>query len=367
MKKRMLCNMMLIIIMILLAFGTTILGAINEKEDYKNINNESGYALFYENYTDGSIADVYTPDEAIERLKRLQEGVSDIDQFYYLTNIAFDGVDDANIIGTALQKELGAYLKKGDMIDPEYHITDMKNILIPAMISEEMESQYRIGDTVKGEYNGIPIYLSIVGVLSKDNYIECIDTSFSTFTIPKLCFDAKANSEDEKIMQEWFLSATVGGLVVYESADEYQMIASKLQKITEDIGLEWKLEDRVINRYAELDIPVSEATAYLFVFAGIAFLFLHGMVYSYDYLKTKKIGTYNVVTQTKIVLTEIIHVLGCYIMFLLGAHIVLRNSIYLHNFSEEKGSVLFCLIAYLLIVCLIICNKRKEGTENECN
>lgn len=367
MKKRMIYNIVLIIIMFILVFGTTMLGAINEKEDFKNINTESGCALFHENYTDGSIADVYTPDEAIERLKKLQEGVSDIDQFYYLTNIAFNGVDDAQVIGIALQEELEAYLKKGDMIESEFHITDMKNIVIPAMISEEMESQYGIGDIVKGEYNNIPIDLKIVGVLSKENYIESVETDFSTFTIPKLYFDVKANSEEEKNMQEWFLSATVGGVVVYQSSDEYQTVASKLQEITEDTGLEWKLEEQEINRYAETNIPISETAAYLFVIVGIILLFLLGMVYCYDYLKNKKMGTVNVVTQTKIVLAEIIYVLGCYIIVLLGAHILLRNSIYLHNFSEEKGSVLFCLITYLLMICMVICNKRKEGAENECN
>jgi len=89
MKKRMIYNIVLIIIMFILVFGTTMLGAINEKEDFKNINTESGCALFHENYTDGSIADVYTPDEAIERLKKLQEGVSDIDQVLLFDKYCF--------------------------------------------------------------------------------------------------------------------------------------------------------------------------------------------------------------------------------------------------------------------------------------
>lgn len=266
------------IIMLILAFGTTILGAINEKEDYKNIDNERGSVLFRDNYIDESIADVYTPDEAIERLKKLQEGVSNIEQFYYLTEIAFNGVDDAQIIGAALQEELSTYLKKGDMIDAEYHITDMKNIVIPAMISEEMESQYGIGDIVKGEYNNIPVCLEVIGILSEENYVESVDTSFSTFIIPKLCFDVKASSEEEKNLQEWFLSATIGGVVVYQSIEEYQMVASKLQKITEDTGLKWELEEQEMNRYAENNVPVSETTAYLFVFGGIALLFILGMV-----------------------------------------------------------------------------------------
>ena len=142
-----------------------------------------------------------------------------------------------------------------------------------------MLEEYHIGDVVEGKINETSIRFKIIGVLKEDSYVQSVDTYFSSFTIPELYFDVEAVTEEEKLFQERVLNATIGGTVSYNSATEYNEFAEELYGITEKIGLKWKLEERIINRYQNEDIEISEMTAKTMIFIGILFMVVIGIIY----------------------------------------------------------------------------------------
>ena len=367
MKYRILYSILMIITIICGLFGATILGARKEQAAYKDVDSEKGYVLFHSNYKGESITDIYTPTEAITLMKQLQKEISDLPYFYCYSDITFDGGEDASVIGGSVQKELKNYIMDGEMMDAEYHINDMNNIVIPAMIGEEMLGEYKIGDVVDGKISEIAVQLKIIGVLSEDSYIESVDTSFSTFTIPEIYFDVEAVTEDEIRFQEWMLSTTIRGIVCYNSAAEYNEFKNELSNITDETGLKWDLEDRTINRYQDICIGISSMTAYIIIGIGILGMLIIGLVHSNSLIKSQKRKQIDIVVQTRVIIKEIVNVLICYILAIISGRMVLRNNVYQYNFLQEKGCVLFCLIVYMFILGMIICNNLKVDKDNGCN
>ena len=284
--------------------------------------------MFHSSYEGKSIDDIYTDDEAIERLKKLQEGISDQDYFYFLANIALNGADDVNVIGTLIQQEL--------------------------------KDSYKIGDVIKTSLSNTEIAFKVVGVLDEDTYTEDMGTDFSTLTIPEIYFDAKAKTKEEKMVQKTWLDMTMTGMAAYHDAQEYTKIEGELKELTDKTGLQWKLEPKDDNRYAEIEIKTSARQAKMSIAGGIVFLLGMGIYLCKKVIKKDQIET-NILGQTKTVLREILNVVLSYVIVMMVGSFWLRDQVYQSNMLEEKGAVVFWLIVYLFVIGTVVCHFGKRG------
>lgn len=365
MRERIVYTIELILIISLMLISTTIAGAKKEKTEYQEINSTHGYALFHEQTEGDSIADVYTPKEAINKMQKLQSEISSKDYFYYYSNISIKGIDDIKIVGAKMVSELSPFLLEGNMISDSYHITDMSKIIIPSLIGENLKNEYEIGDVVTGVINGVSVSLQIVGVLNENCYNENIDADFSTFTIPELYFDCEGVTEKELETQEWILNSTISGYLEYNSVDEYVKYTEKFNNISDSLGLEWKVEKREVNRFATIDVNVPVFLTELMFWSGMLSFVL---VVFYHLKKNIHFDKgINLIESSRVIWIENINIIVAYFAVYSILQLLLMGSVYKKNLREESGTVLFAVTVYLIFVSIMIGMKGYRHSGNITN
>lgn len=91
--------------------------------------------------------------------------------------------------------------------------------------------------------------------------------------IPELYFDVEPQNEEDSYFQEWVLSnLSLIGYVVYNSASEYYKANDYISNICNRLSLEWTLEPKEENRYAGINIPITNHAAILLIVSGCLLL-----------------------------------------------------------------------------------------------
>ena len=356
----------LILAFVCLFSGTTFLSAIHEKNDYKDINNEIGMSLFHSNYYLKSIDDIYTSDEAIIKLKELQNFMRKIPCTYYVySDTAIGDIDKIQAINQSLIDHEFAknILKEGQMLNGTYHIKDMDHIHIPALITDTTSKYHTVGSKVECELNNKKITFDIIGKIP-DIYVKSIDCYLNGLVIPELYFDVEPQNEEDSYFQEWVLSnLSLIGYVVYNSASEYYKANDYISNICNRLSLEWTLEPKEENRYAGINIPITNHAAILLIVSGC--LLLIGLLI----IEIKPLRNTTILIEPDRLMKRIIlKDLYIIIIFLITYFVffaLFRDRVYLKNLRTEKGTVLFLTVLYLAISNIVKKYIVRRNHQNE--
>lgn len=364
----------LILLLLVLLISNMLFGANREKKEYKGINDEEGYIFFHSYYGENnldSITDIYKPKEAIARLGQMQKDLNEEKYGYYqFANISYDKIDNITVVGKKALQTVGKRLIAGKLIDGQVHITDMKHIEIPALISEDLKKEYPLGSKVDTTMDRITITYVIRGIVKSETEVKPIEGLLDGLIIPSLQFDVEPKNAEEENLQEWFLTSTIQGYIHYSTFQEYKEATQYYNKVAKKAGLKWKSEPRAENRYEGTAIPLNEAQANWMRMLGcvgmmiLALVEIRGVRNRKNSINEKYRDKVLIDAQTRIVILVMLKVIVLYAITLIGIMLALKNSIYYPNLMSEKGNTLAVFLLYGIVQAVVSCKWLKRERRN---
>lgn len=358
-------NVIIVIFISLLCLFFTWNCAIQEQISMKNIDNNNGEFMLCSKYGVGGNEDYdTTSQDTVKNMEEFLSALHESDVSYYdLSSIGVEieeeSINAVIIDNNLIEKcQLDHQIESGEIFHAPYYVDFQKDTLIPIIVGSNIKKE--VGEVIATELLGYPVKFEVVGVFNNDaKYSMGIweQSTNDNIFIPELRFENANLIGEELTWANQILYFECQGYVSYSKNMSYEKSAEILDDIYETYNVKWGYEDKIENKFSDVDLLLSDTQARV-ILAFVIVVFLICSIFLYNNKKEK--NPLYIKEITNYARTNMIRMIVLYGCVIFAGYILVRNTIFNSIFLEEKADVLLVLIIYYVLELVLYDRKVKR-------
>ncbi|ACL77000.1 hypothetical protein [Ruminiclostridium cellulolyticum] len=393
-----------IMIFTIIILPNTIYQSKSLQEQLIKQDTEKGFIRLKDNYNGEdngmSIMDFFKKPDAVIKMRKLYNNISSNNNFTYYEisrqNLQFIGKytgyrnlvngseesinteTDGNLYtplkSLQLGKKASTYLNMEDKInqgkyflEKDYYLNS--NNEIPVILGDLYSGMYKIGDSFEVLYLGVKKFkCNVIGFFKKDSsfYIDHKENLDDKIIMPALIIDPRLSLKNKKFEQILY-SIKNTGYIPYNTNDEYNHITMLINKIANEIDIDWGYIGKYNNVFEENPIKISLKTAkFIKILSWLIALVLTIIIYKLEKQIYKRTNfsqnkKNRVLLQTKKSIFMALHLSLLYAITCFVMSICLKNNaIYLTLIRMQKQMVIFVLFGFIAVTFMLNLYLKKN-------